>query len=204
MNSSERFMILFGSIFASVGLLSFGIGIFLIFSEVEMFASFICIFLGLIFAAIGFSIIISNTKRIARRKRAEKNGKKYTGKIQGYVEDCSCLVNGQYLFNTKVHYFDEKGIEREAILPTGFVKGTGEYPIGATIDIVVDNTVCSWDKDSIRYEHIYREDELMDNKPLDPSKLNMTAVVCPNCGASFSAAKGYVGTCPYCSSVFNI
>ena len=26
------------------------------------------------------------------------------------------------------------GIEREAIIPTGFTRGSGDYPIGATID----------------------------------------------------------------------
>ena len=43
----------------------------------------------------------------------------------------------------------------------------------------------------------------MDDKPLDPSKIDKIAVSCPHCGASFSAAKGYVGKCPYCGGVVN-
>ena len=34
---------------------------------------------------------------------------------------------GQEQINTKVRYFDEQGIEREAVLPTGFTKGNGDF-----------------------------------------------------------------------------
>ena len=32
----------------------------------------------------------------------------------------------------------------------------------------------------------------------------MTAVQCPNCGASYQAAAGYTGRCPYCGSYHNV
>ena len=48
------------------------------------------------------------------------------------------------------------------------------------------------------------EQELMDDKPVDPSKLRMNAVQCPNCGASYQAAAGYTGRCPYCGSYHNV
>ena len=56
----------------------------------------------------------------------------------------------------------------------------------------------------IRDEILPGEQELMDDKPVDPSKLRMTAVQCPNCGASYQAAAGYTGRCPYCGSYHNV
>ena len=51
--------------------------------------------------------------------------------------------------------------------------------------------------------YVYKR-QLMDDKPVDPSKLRMTAVQCPNCGASYQAAAGYTGRCPYCGSYHNV
>ena len=47
------------------------------------------------------------------------------------------------------------------------------------------------------------EEELMDDKPVDPMQLKMVAVSCPNCGSSFQAATGYSSKCPYCGSYIN-
>lgn len=203
MNEEEKFMRLFGGLFFCVGLLTTVVGIGLLIGFKEIFASLICILMGIIFAAIGGGILLSQIKKSMKRREVNQKGRRYTGKIYGYVEDKSCTMNGGYLMNTKVHYFDEKGIEREAIIPTGFAKGTGDYPIGATIDIIALGSSYTWDKDSVRYERIAREDELMDNKPLDPEKLIMVAVSCPHCGASFTAAKGYVCTCAYCGGAID-
>lgn len=203
MNESEKFSCLFGGIFFSVGVLVLGIALFLMIGFGEFFASLICLLLGVVFSAVGGGFLIAVFRSTTKRNKVKKNGRRYTGKIYGYIEDYSCTVNGGYLMNTKVRYFDEDGIEREAIIPTGFVKGTGDYPIGATIDIIALDSNYSWDKNSVRYEHIDREEELMDNKPLDPAKINMVAVACSHCGASFSAAKGYVCNCPYCGAAID-
>lgn len=203
MNDSEKFLVMFGSIFLSVGSLVLFVGIVLILGLGELFGSSICILLGFVFAAVGGGILISQLKAISKRKKVAKTGRRYTGKIYGYVEDKRAIVNNDYLVNIKVHYFDETGIEREAVIPTGFTKGSGDYPIGATIDIVALGSAYSWDKNSVRYEHIDREEELMDNKPLDPKLINMVAVSCPHCGASFRAAKGYVCTCAYCGGAID-
>lgn len=202
MNESEKFLVLFGGIFFPIGLIMTVVGIALLCFG-ELFGAFICLILGVIFGAVGGGCLIAALKTYSKRKKIEKNGRPYTGKIYGYVEDCSGTMNGEYLMNTLVHYFDRKGVEREAVLPTMFVKGSGDFPIGATIDIVEMNSKYTWVKGSVRYEHIAGEEELMDNLPLDPSKLNMVAVECPNCGASFSAAKGFVCKCPYCGGAIN-
>lgn len=203
MNESDKFLRLFGGIFFAVGVLVLSIGVSLIFTIHEMFGALICLLIGFIFAAVGGGILLSVIKSSLARKNLKENGKRYTGKIYGYVDNKSSIMNGDYLVNIKVHYFDEMGIEREAIIPTGFTRGSGDYPIGATIDIIALGTKFTWVENSVRYEHIYREEELMDNKPIDPTKLNMVAVNCPGCGASFSAAKGYVCTCPYCGGTIN-
>ena len=91
------------------------------------------------------------------------------------------MVNGRFPVNVIVHYFDKNQIEREAVIPTAFEKGASTYPIGMTMDI---------------YEY--------QGKYVDPSKLRMTAVQCPNCGASYQAAAGYTGRCPYCGSYHNV
>ena len=203
MNESEKFLKMIGGIFLSIGLLVGAIGVALIITISEWFAGGIPLLIGVIFSAVGGGILISQFKISSKRKKIENEGEHFTGKIYGYVEDKSCTMNGDYLINIKVHYFDRKGIEREAIIPTGFTRGSGDYPIGATIDIIALNTSYSWVKGSVRYEHIYGEEELMDDKPLDPRMIDMIAVSCPNCGASFSAAKGFTSKCPYCGSAID-
>lgn len=48
------------------------------------------------------------------------------------------------------------------------------------------------------------EDELMDDKPVAPDKLQIVAVTCPNCGSNFQAATGYSSKCPYCGGYINV
>ena len=42
-----------------------------------------------------------------------------------------------------------------------------------------------------------------ESRPVEPEKLNLIAVNCPNCGSSFQAAKGYASKCPYCGGYIN-
>ena len=114
------------------------------------------------------------------------------------------MVNGRFPVNVIVHYFDKNQIEREAVIPTAFEKGASTYPIGMTMDIYEYQGKYGWDPDSVRDEILSGEQELMDDKPVDPYKLRMTAVQCPNCGASYQAAAGYTGRCPYCGSYHNV
>lgn len=201
MNDSDKFLMLFGGIFFGVGVIATAIGIGILAFTGSFIAGGIPLLIGIIFGAIGGGILGVQIKKGRGRKKILSEGTRFTGKIYGYVEDKNCTMNGDYLVNIKVHYFDKMGTEREAIIPTGFTKGSGDYPIGATIDIIALGTEYSWDKNSVRFEEIYREDELMDDKPL--VNQNMVAISCKNCGASFSAAKGYVSKCPYCGGSIN-
>ena len=97
MNDSEKFLVMFGSIFLSVGSLVLFVGIVLILGFGELFGSSICILLGFVFAAVGGGISISQLKAISKRKKVAKTGKKYTGKIYGYVEDKRAMVNKDVL-----------------------------------------------------------------------------------------------------------
>ncbi len=144
---------------------------------------------------IGGCIYYKNTQKKIRTK-----GRKYSGKIYGYVKDTSVRVNGAFPVNIKVRYFDERRVEREAIIPTQFAPGSSRYPIGMTIDIFEYQGKFQWDPASVRAQYLFGEEELMDDQPLEPDKLTMTAVRCDSCGASFSAAAGYAGKCPYCGS----
>ena len=115
------------------------------------------------------------------------------------------MVNGRFPLNVKVHYFDNYGIEREVILPTSISGGADSmFPIGMTIDIYEYNGQYTYDPASVRGERLRREEELMDNKPIDPEQLHLIAVRCSNCGASYKAATGYASRCPYCGGYQNV
>ena len=121
-----------------------------------------------------------------------------------YVENTSFTVNNSYTVNTVVHYFDETHTEREAVIPTCFEKGSSKMlPIGMTVDIYCYRDKYDYDPKSVRSEYLPGEEELMDDKPVDPMQLKMVAVSCPNCGSSFQAATGYSSKCPYCGSYIN-
>ena len=156
-----------------------------------------------LFIVIGLIMLISVFSVIIKKKQVKAKGTKYEAKIYSYVENKSYIVNGDYTMNAKVHYFDKTGIEREAIIPTSFAKGSNEYPIGMTIDIFEYNGKFDFDKNSIRSERIYREAELMDDKPIDRADIKMIAISCKNCGSSYEAIQGYTARCPYCGGYTN-
>lgn len=204
MDDNEKFMSLFGGIFFPVGVFCTIIGIIVFIVSGDPLAGGIPFFIGIVFGAIGGGILISLIKARAKRKTIEKKGKRFSGKIYGYVDDTSFVMNGAYLVNTKVHFFDEEGIEREAIVPTRFTKGTADFPIAATIDIIEHNGKYTWVPGSVRYTHIDREEELLDDKPVAPDKIKMVAVSCQSCGVSYTAAAGYAAKCPYCGAATNV
>lgn len=157
-----------------------------------------------IFIILGIGFLVGVWMIDRKKRMALKHGTRIPAKIHSYVQDTSMKVNGAYPYNTRVHFWDASGIEREVILTTRFPKGDGKFPIGMTIDIYEYNGYYGYDESSIRTEVLYREAELLDNKPLNQTKLNSVAVICPNCGASFEADAGYVNRCPYCDSYWNI
>lgn len=157
----------------------------------------------MLFVVLGIAFIIGALIPEFRKGRIRKRGTRYPAKIYGYVENTSYRVNGRFPINVKVHYFDRNGIEREAVLPASVSKGDSTYPIGMTIDIFEYHGKYGFDPNSVRNEILPREEELMDDKPVDPSKVRMVAVSCKSCGASYQAAEGYTGRCPYCGSYQN-
>lgn len=163
----------------------------------------VMIVIPIFFLIIGIGLIISVLVSVSKKKEVEKKGKKYPAKIYGYIENTSVRVNSRYLIDTKVHYFDEKHIEREAVISTAFNRGSSKYPIGMTIDIYEYNGKYGFDPKSVRNEILPGENELMDNKPIEPERITTVAVECKNCGASFQAVKGYTEKCPYCGSIYN-
>lgn len=172
--------------------------------------AFICIggigpfiLIPLLFVLLGAGFIIGVNIAVSKKKKIAKLGKKYAAKIYGYVENTSFMVNGTYTMNTKVHFFDDNGIEREVIIPTSFSRGSDTYPIGMTIDIFEYRGKYSYDPKSVRDEVLPREYELMDDKPVDPERTSLTSVTCDSCGAAYQAAKGYSNKCPYCGNYHN-
>ena len=186
-----------GAFFTLIGLI-----ITIIFSAVSGFSVFTLI--PLLFVVIGVCFLASVIIHKHKKQVILQKGTKYAAKIYGYVEDTSVVVNGTFPVNIKVHYFDRHHVEKEAVIPTGFPKGSSQYAIGMTLDIYEYNGKYNWDPKSVRNETLKGEEELMDNKPVEPEKLNLTAVNCPNCGSTFQAASGYVGKCPYCGSYLNV
>lgn len=196
MNTAQKILTIMG-----LGYVGLGGVISIVFISIGGMGPFVLI--PLLFVVLGAAFIIGVYITIANKKKIAKLGKKYSAKIYGYVENTSYTVNGAYTMNTKVHFFDDNGIEREVILPTSFSRGSDTYPIGMTIDIFEYNGKYSYDPKSVRDEILPREYELMDDKPVEPEKTSLTSVICNCCGASYQAAKGYSNKCPYCGNYHN-
>ena len=190
-----------GLLFSSIGVIAIIIGIFVCTSTREIFPGTIGVIIGIIFSITGGVIIGGAIKNNARRKEILNNGIKYTGKIYEHIEDKSVMVNEGYLINIKVRYFDEDETEREAIIPTKFTQGSGAFPIGATIDIVRLGTEYTWVDNSVRFDKINREDELMDDNTVTHKKI--IGITCKACGANFTTNKGYASKCPFCDTLTN-
>ena len=198
-----RVMDIFKKVFLILGAAFIGVGgiVSTVFIGVGGMGIFVVI--PLFFVVLGIVFLVSGLRMGREQKEIAAKGDRYKAKIYSYVEDKSFVVNGDYTVNVKVHYFDKTGIEREAILPTGFAKGSSEYPIGMTIDIFEYQGKYSFDPKSVRNEVLFGEEELMDDKPIDPELIKLTAIKCPSCGSSFQAVKGYTAKCPYCSGYLN-
>ena len=196
MNIAQKILLIMGIVYMAVG----GViaVIFVLFIKSSPF-----ILMPLFFVVLGASFVGGVLFTVRQKKKISKLGKKYPAKIYGYVNNTSYMVNGCYTLNTKVHYFDESGTEKEAILPTSFARGSDTYPIGMTIDIYEYRGKYSFDAGSVRNEVLFREDELMDNKPVELEKTTIVAVCCESCGATYQAQKGYSNKCPYCGNYYN-
>ncbi len=194
--------ILMGSIFLAVG--SIVTAVFAAVSRIVdgFFGAFILI--PFLFVILGIVFLIAGIKMKLDRRQISLKGKRYPAKVYGYVEDTSFVMNGAFTINIKVHFFDEYGVEREAVIPTNFARNSNMYGIGMTIDIFEYQGKYDWDKDSLRYEILQGEEELMDDKPIEPENQNLVAVRCSNCGVTFQAVKGYSNRCPYCNSYLNV
>ncbi|MCQ2515429.1 MAG: hypothetical protein MJ094_01035 [Saccharofermentans sp.] len=155
------------------------------------------------FAVIGIVFLVAGIKMLIADKKIKAKGTKYKAKIYSYVDNTSVVVNGTFTVNCKVHFWDKNGIEKEAIIPTGFTRGSNEYPIGMTIDIYEYEGRYDFDKHSVRSEILDREDELMDDKPVDRAQVRMTAISCQSCGITYEAVAGYSASCPYCGHKIN-
>lgn len=200
MNAAHKIVVLVGSIFFAIGFLV-GI-IFVAIAEPGNFPlGMLSLPLGFVLIGGGMDIVVAIM--VKNKKKIVQKGVRYPAKIYGYTENTSVVVNNTYLMDTIVHYFDSYNVEREAIIPTGFTRGAGMYPIGLTIDIFEYNGKYGYDPNSVRDEKLPGEEELMDDKPVAPDKLKLVAVRCPNCGSSFRAATGYSSKCPYCGSYIN-
>ncbi|MGN0583997.1 MAG: hypothetical protein ACI4JD_00955 [Ruminococcus sp.] len=196
MNIAQKILLIMGSGYIAIGSV-------VTFAFVDSGQGGPYIMLPLFFVALGIAFVVGVFFSIAKKKKISRLGKRYPAKIYGYVDNTSYRVNGAYTVNTKVHYFDESGTEREAIIPTSFARGSNMYPIGMTIDIFEYQGKYDFDPKSVRNEILPREYELMDDKPLEPEKAAIVSVSCQSCGATYEAASGYSNKCPYCGSYHN-
>lgn len=197
MNDAQKILMIMGAGFTAVGtivtIVFVGVGDIGVFLVIPVF-----------FILLGICFIVGVFVSLANKKKIQTQGRRFPAKIYGYVDNTSYTVNNNFTVNVKVHYFDERHIEREAILPTSFPKGSGMYPIGMTIDIFEYQGQYSFDPNSVRNERLLGEEELMDDKPVAPEQLQLVAVTCPYCGSHFQAAAGYSSKCPYCNGYINV
>ena len=128
MNSAQKILMIIGAAYIAIG-----ITVFVFLAGFGVAGSFTA--LPLLFVVLGIAFVAGVMVNMAKKKKIVAKGHKYAAKIYGYVDNTAYVVNGSYTVNVKVHYFDEKHVEKEAIIPTAFDKGSGMYPIGMTIDI---------------------------------------------------------------------
>ena len=196
MNFLRNIILILGASFFFIGTL-----VTVIFASLGDFGVFLLI--PGFFVLIGIAFIVAGINMAISAKKIKSRGTKYKAKIYSYVDNTSVVVNGTFTVNCKVHFWDKNGIEKEAIIPTGFTRGSNEYPIGMTIDIYEYEGRYDFDKHSVRSEILDREDELMDDKPVDRAQVRMTAISCQSCGITYEAVAGYSASCPYCGNKIN-
>lgn len=196
MNFLRNIILILGASFFFIGTL-----VTVIFAALGDFGVFLLI--PGFFVLIGIVFIVAGINMAISAKKIKSKGTKYKAKIYSYVDNTSVVVNGTFTVNCKVHFWDKNGIEKEAIIPTGFTRGSNEYPIGMTIDIYEYEGRYDFDKHSVRSEILDREDELMDDKPVDRAQVRMTAISCQSCGITYEAVAGYSASCPYCGHKIN-
>lgn len=203
MNMAQKILLIIGIVFAAVGAM---VAVVFVFAGIGMAFQEMGVFLvlPLFFIVLGVCFIAAVLTGMHKKSVIVKKGTRYAAKIYSYTENTAYTVNGRFPVNVVVRFFDRNQVRREAVIPTAFEKGAGAYPIGMTMDIYEYQGKYGWDSQSVRDEILPGEQELMDDKPVDTSKLRMKAVQCPNCGASYQAAAGYTGKCPYCGSYYNV
>ncbi len=201
MKSQHVILLILGSCFAGIGLVV-GIIFAAVASAIHDPAFTVMTLIPVLFFLIGCGILLFVFVNIAKLRTVKKKGTQYAAKIYAYVQDFSVMVNGAPQINLKVRYYTDQ--VKEAILPTGFSSGSQKYPIGYTIDIFEYQGNFSWDAASIRKERLPYEEELMSDRPVEPEKLDMIAVTCKSCGATYQAAAGYANRCPYCGNDTNV
>ena len=203
MNMVQKILLIVGGAFAGIGAV-----LTMIFGSIGMVFRPMSAFLALplFFLILGICFIAAVLFGQHKKSLIVKNGIRYAAKIYGYVENTAYMVNGRFPVNVIVHYFDKNQIEREAVIPTAFEKGASTYPIGMTMDIYEYQGKYGWDPDSVR-EQIRTEIARIEagiRWTGGRKKLRLTIGGPPNCGASYQAAAGYTGRCPYCGSYHNV
>ena len=125
-------------------------------------------------------------------------GVSYTGKIFGYREDASILVNGRPMLDLVIRYFDH-GVIKEAVVNNDSTDMT-KFPVGATVTIRIMNAQAALVPGSVTNARLEGEENLM-NPDFDPTgKRPSKGVHCPNCGSSLIIPYGMSQICPYCGS----
>ena len=126
------------------------------------------------------------------------SGISHTGKIFGYQEDASILVNGRPMQDLVIRYFDH-GVIRETVVNNDSTDLT-KFPIGATVTIRIMNGKAALVPGSVTDARLQGEENLM-NPDFDPTgRKPSKGVHCPNCGSSLIIPYGMSLICPYCGS----
>ena len=166
MSYTQKIFLIIGSTFSAIGILISSVFLMILNVAPDGFASFLA--LPIFFSILGIIFIAGALLSYHKSRQTITSGVRYPAKIYGYVKNKSYTINGSFPVNTIVHYFDRDHIEREVVIPTNFCEGSSTYPIGMTIDIYEYNGRYNFDPSSVRSEILPGEQELMDNKPVEP------------------------------------
>lgn len=153
MSKSSKIRIRVGVLSIALGLTLFGASAAVLWHYKERGIAAILFVVCVIIVVNGAKLMSTSGPAKSNNATVMSNGTRYTGRIYSYQEDSSLEVNGFCLVNTKVRYIDETGAEREALIKTSFERGSNAFPIGATIDILVQGQQAVWIPGSVRYEN---------------------------------------------------
>ena len=200
MSKDLSFVNIAGGIFAFLGLFAFVAGIYKMIATGDILYNLMTVLAGVFVIFVGVALCYPSLKLASKRKTILKKGREYTGKIHSYVYDKTYFMDGNFLVNLMVRYFDPDGQKCEALVVTRADSKSNKFPLRSTIKIREYKGEFAYVPGSISHTKIEGEDNLMTGSAFAPGSYHLIAKSCSGCGASYTVASSKIRRCPYCGA----